>query len=74
MDFLKLNFDGASKGNLVQDGYGGIFWDWEGWALNLYVVSCWIKSNNVVEFLVLERCLVLSINEGYLELQIDGDS
>lgn len=52
--FIKLNFDGESRGNLGLAGLGGIFRDSNSKALRVYTQSSWYTTNNVVELQVLE--------------------
>lgn len=44
--FIKLSFDGASKGNLRQAGVGGIFRDHPGTTRFIYDDSYGFSSNN----------------------------
>jgi hypothetical protein len=54
--FIKLNFDGASKGNLGSVGLGGAFQNDKGELLRIYVGSLGIDSNNAAE---LQALLIL---------------
>ena len=47
--FLKLNYDGASKGNPIQAGAGGICWDFRGQFKRIYAIELGYASNNEVE-------------------------
>lgn len=72
--FIKLNFDGASKGNLGPAGYEGIFKDSQdhtGW---IYADGGGIMSNNEAEFMAAYQGIRVAIRNGYLKLEIEGDS
>lgn len=71
---MRINFYGDSKGNLGRIGYGGIFHDEDHNILHIYVVDYGFTSNNVVEFLTLERSLKLSLSGSYFNIQIDVES
>jgi ribonuclease HI len=49
MGFVKLNFDGASKGNAGPVGYGAVFKDDNGLILHILVGSLGNDTNNVFE-------------------------
>lgn len=68
-----MNFYGASKGNPGQVGCGGIVRDWGGRYLRIFLFYCGHTSNNMVEFLVLERGLIMATEVGYSKLHIEGD-
>lgn len=72
--FIKLNFDGAAKGNPGEAGIGGIFRDEEGKIKWAYAMECCIAMNNEAEYHALNRGLEIAIREGYHSLQIEGDS
>jgi hypothetical protein len=55
--FVKMNFDGASKGNLGQAGYGRVFRNNKGNILRMYGGQMGINTNNVVELQALEEGL-----------------
>lgn len=71
--FIKLNFDGASKGNIGLVGYGGIFRDDNDGPICFYVGRCGNKSNNVGEFIAMDHYLIIALDNGYQRLHIDGD-
>lgn len=48
-DWVKLNFDGATKGNPWKAGGGGVFKDAEGQLVGLYSYDFRIESNNLSE-------------------------
>jgi hypothetical protein len=47
--FIKMNFDGASKGNPRPTRYGGIFWDAKSIILRVFYAYVGSSSNNVVK-------------------------
>lgn len=66
---IKLNFDGASKGN---HGVKGIYSNYDGKNF-LFTSSCEVKNNNVMEFFSLESCICLAIINGFIKIQVEGD-
>lgn len=66
--FTKLNFDGASKGNPDLAGLGGLIWDTEGKNLKVFVAACGTTTNNVADFLGLEKGLHLVSKMGITNL------
>jgi hypothetical protein len=71
--FLKLNFDGASKGNPGEAYYGGLFRDENGLILRTYAGRMGLDNNNA-ELKVLEEGLQIAIRERYTQLVVEGDS
>lgn len=73
-NFIKLNFDGASKGNPGEASYGGIFrdsnkqvrWIFEDWAREM--------TNNEAEFWAFHQGLRIVVRNGYMNLEVVGDS
>ena len=63
--FLKLNFEGASEGNLGPSGYEGILWDSLGYPVDHFASSCGTTTNNssntttLVKVLQIDRRIVL---------------
>ena len=55
--FIKLNFDGASKGNPRKIGYGGVFRTCEGKILGTYMGVLGIDCNNAAKLWVLYTSL-----------------
>ena len=47
LEFIKLKFNGASKGNLGPTGFGGLFRENEGEILEIYVKFLGIHKSNV---------------------------
>ena len=72
--FIKLNFDGASKGNPRVAGLGGIFRDNLENTWLICVDSCGIISNNEVEFTTVGQGLRIAIRLGYKNVEVEGDS
>jgi ribonuclease HI len=55
--FIKLNFDGASKGNPGLVGLGGVFRNEEGKILKAYARKLGFNNNNAAKLLALEEGL-----------------
>jgi ribonuclease HI len=72
--FLKLNFDGASKGNPRKAGAGGVIIDSGGKIIRLYATSIGNTTNNATEFGALEQGLEILIREGHANVIVEGDS
>lgn len=72
--FIKLNFDRASKGNLGPSGYGGIFRDSQGQTRWIYADRGGLMSNNESEFMAVYQGIRIAIRNGYMKLDIEGDS
>lgn len=73
-DFIKLNFVGASKGNLGLAGFRGISKDIQGQTKWVYANSGGIMSNNEVELMTHYEGIRIAIPNGYAKLEIEGDS
>jgi ribonuclease HI len=71
--FVKMNFDGASKGNLGLVGFGGVFKNHLGQILRIYSVGK-ESTNNEVELGTMNQGLSISIREGIQKLIVEGDS
>lgn len=54
-DFIKINFDEATKGNPGVASSGGVFKYSQGNTIHLYAMDCGIESNNEVELYELKR-------------------
>jgi ribonuclease HI len=72
--FIKLNFDGASKGNPGVTGFGAVFRDHLGNILLINVGSLGHTTKNVVELWGLTRGLQLVIEHNFTKLAVEGDS
>jgi ribonuclease HI len=71
---LKLNFDGAVKGNPGRTGLGGVIRDSKGNIIRLYVGSLGNSTNNAAEFGALETGLEILSREGMTNAIVEGDS
>ncbi|XP_059065832.1 uncharacterized protein LOC131857372 [Cryptomeria japonica] len=72
--WLKLNFDGASRGNPRVVGIGCSIHNWEGKEIFLRAHPIGIKTNNWVELVTLLEGLNLCKKMGVKNLDIEGDS
>ena len=73
-NFIKLNFDGASKGSPGLAGFGGIFRDNMGHTRWVYTDRGGIMTNNEAEMMAAYQGNKIAIRNGYRNLQIEGDS
>eukprot|EP00253_Pinus_taeda_P006333 PITA_06333 len=73
-NFMKLNFDGASKGNPSNAGFGGIFRDSQGNTRWIYAEWGAETTNNEAELWAVHQGLRIVIRNGYKNLEIEGDS
>jgi ribonuclease HI len=71
---LKLNFDGASKGNPGMTGMGGVIRDSDGNIIWLYAGSLGNSTNNAAEFRALETGLEILSRERMTNTIVEGDS
>lgn len=71
---IKLNFDGASKGNPRNAGYGAIFRNHAGSPLLIYYGNIGWDTNNSAELERLWQGLLLSRLHNFQPLEIEGDS
>jgi len=72
--FIKLNFDGASKGNPGPAGYGGIFRNHLGHAIMSFHGFIGQDTNNGAELEGLIHGLILALQNNWFPLVIEGDS
>ena len=72
--FLKLNYDGASKGNPGQAGAGGIFRNSQGIVCRFYALDLGHATNNEAELMAVKRGLQIAIREAYQRVIVEGDS
>ena len=70
---FKLNFDGASKGNLGPTGYGGVIQDDIGFIRHIFVGIQGHDSNNAIELWALIQGLKIVIRECFFRLIEEGD-
>lgn len=71
--FIKLNFDGASKGNPGPTGRGGFFRNDRGEILYIYTLNMGHTTNNVVDLGALIKGLKLVIRNSYQKIILEGD-
>ena len=69
-----MNFDGASKGNPGQVGFGGIFRNSDGNILQIYYGSIGINSKNSAELEGLWEGLLIAEEANLFPLEVEGDS
>jgi len=74
LPFIKLNFDGASKGNPGTAGYGAVFRDHLGHILLIAAGYLGHSKNNTTELWGLIRGLQLASEHGFNNLVVEGDS
>ncbi|XP_057834365.2 uncharacterized protein LOC131044899 [Cryptomeria japonica] len=72
--WTKLNFNGASKGNLGASGIGAIIWDDQGNILHGLFGGIGVATNNEAEIRALEARLRLCVRQGISRIIIEGDS
>ena len=72
--FIKLNFDGASKGNPGAAGYGVVFRDHLGHILLITAGYLGHSTNNAAELWGMIRVLHLASEHGFHNLVVEGDS
>ncbi|XP_059078222.1 uncharacterized protein LOC131876763 [Cryptomeria japonica] len=73
-DWKRLNFDGASHGNLGLSGFGDVVRDEDGSLVGATCGLSGIVSNNVAEITALEEGLNWVIENNHLKVVIKGDS
>lgn len=73
-NFVKLNFDGASKGNPGEAGFGGIFRDSNNQVRWIFADWGGEMTNSEAEFWALHQGLRIAVRNGYTNLEITGDS
>lgn len=72
--WMKLNFDGASRGNPGQSGMGAIIRNEVGEVVHAIFGPVGIATNNMAEIYVLEVGLQWCVTNGVVKLIIEGDS
>ena len=72
--FLKLNYDGASKGNPGQAGAGGLFRNSQEIVCRFYAFDLGHATNNEAELLAVKQGLKIAIREAYQRIIVEGDS
>ena len=73
-DFWKLNFDGASKGNLGPSGFGACIRNHIGQVVAILVSPLPIDTNNITEAHALLARLILAKQGCFQRIHIEGDS
>eukprot|EP00253_Pinus_taeda_P031603 PITA_31603 len=73
-NFIKLNFDGASKGNPGNAAFGGIFRDSEQNIRWIYAEWGGEMTNNEAELWAVHQGLRIAARNNYRNLEIEGDS
>eukprot|EP00253_Pinus_taeda_P006671 PITA_06671 len=72
--FIKLNCDGAAKGNPGTAGFGGIFRNEAGATEWIYAEHGGTMTNNEAEFMAVYQGLKIARRNGYRKLEIEGNS
>jgi hypothetical protein len=71
---LKLNFNGAAKGNPGRIGLGGVIKDSKGNIIRIHARSLGNSTNNATEFGALETGLEILSRKGITNAIVEGDS
>lgn len=71
---MKLNFDGASKGNHGPTGFGLVLRDEKGSSLHISAGSLGYDSNNATKIWALIKGLLLAQQHDYNQIVLEGDS
>ncbi|XP_057856839.2 uncharacterized protein LOC131066157 [Cryptomeria japonica] len=71
---LKMNFDGAYRGNSGESGYGAIICDEFGNMVGAKYDLMGVLTNNIAEVTVLEAGLEWCVEKGVHNVMIEGDS
>jgi ribonuclease HI len=72
--FIKLNFDGASKGNPGPAGEGGVFRNSQGEILHIYTINLGHSTNNASKLNAMVKGLNITLHKGFHKLILEGDS
>lgn len=72
--FLKVNIDGASKGNTGLVGFGGVIRDEQGKIKEIFHGHLGTATNNMVELMALEQCLEILVDSNLDNVIIEVDS
>ena len=73
-DFIKLNFYGATKGNLGAASSGGVFRDHQGNTIQLFAMDYGTMSNNEAKLYALKQGLEIARRENFQKIEVEGDS
>ena len=71
---MKLNFDGAPRGNPGKAWFGGIVRDHHGQIVHGYYDSKGETTNNEAEFAAMQRGIAILVRENMSNVIIEGDS
>jgi hypothetical protein len=71
--FIKLNFDGASKGNPGPVGGRGVFMNDRGEILYIYTLNLGYTTNNTTELSAMIEGLEIAIRKSYQKIILEGD-
>ena len=72
--FLKINIDGASKGNPGMAGFGGVIRDEKGHIKDIFHSHLGTATNNMAELMALEQCLEILVDSNSHNVIIEADS
>lgn len=72
--FMKLNFDGATKGNPGPTGFGRVFRNQQGETEWIYAEHGGTMTNNEAEFMAVYQGIKIARRNRYRKLEIEGDS
>lgn len=72
--WVKVNTDGASKGNPGQAGAGGLIRGDQGALLGMFAENCGIASSTKAELLAVLQGLAYAGNKGYKKIILEVDS
>ncbi|KAF5444026.1 hypothetical protein F2P56_036533, partial [Juglans regia] len=73
-EWVKLNVDESSLGNLGPSGAGGVIWDHSGNLISGFSMSTGVQSNNIAEFMALLQGFRTMIFLGLKKVEIEMDS
>ncbi|XP_059064527.1 uncharacterized protein LOC131856676 [Cryptomeria japonica] len=70
----KLNFDGASRGNLGLSGFGAVVRDEKGSLVGAICGPASVATNNITDITTLEEGFKLVCSNRFMKVTIEGDS
>ena len=73
-NFLKLNFDGCSRGNPGKSGLGACIRNWQGEVVAIQADVLLVGTSNLVEAQALLAGLILEKRSNVFTIHIEGDS
>lgn len=71
---IKLNLNGASKGNPGPAGSGGVFRNSQGEILHIYTINLGHSTNNAAKLNAMVKGLNIALHRGFHKLILEGDS